>query len=150
MTMMREVTAKLCVGYVVLCEWLTSALLSFGLISFWKDGFANQNEQKVIDGTMFLMVATIGFVAGWGLIRRYRWAWFLSLPIGFAVAWFGVGAIRQAGGPSPYVKMEGGFLFGTGVLLLSLSIIGLTALLLPSTRKLFFRDDLAPAASLRG
>jgi hypothetical protein len=144
---MKDAVAWFSIGYVVLCEWLIGILVIIGLIPLWIEAVRNQNDSKGVDAMILSIFVTVCIASGYGLIRKRRWGWFMSLMLGLAVAVFGSSGIWSAFEDTPYSRMEGGFLFGTGMLFLVPSMVGIILLNLPQTRRFVFRGHLSPAAS---
>ena len=135
---MKNLVAKFSLGYVVLCQWLLSAFLLLGLIPWLAEATKNQNKTRAMDAMMLSVPVVLCVVASFGLIQRKRWAWFLSLLIGVGIGAFGCSSIWDASRDTQYARMEGGLLFGMGVMLLIPSVVGLILLNLPQTRKFVF------------
>jgi hypothetical protein len=135
----KNLTAKFSIGFVVLCQWLLSGFLLVAIVPLFVEAIKNQNETKWFDAVMLSPILLVCAIAGYGLIRRTKWGWFLSLLLGLAAASLGISCIWSASRDTQYARMEGGFLFGSGVLILSTSVVGLMALFLPPTRRFIFR-----------
>ena len=135
----RRWISRVGVAYLVLCELALGGPLGYEAVSYLIRAMGTQNEMHWFDGLGMAVCSFPCLAAGYGLVRRKSWAWYLSLFLGFAVLVLGISFIRSSFSPDPYNRMEGGLIFGTGLYLAVASMVGVVMAVLPPVRRYCLR-----------
>lgn len=122
---------KLAVGFVALAEFLFGGVfVLYAILACFP-----VRQAQWATALLCVIIAAVLIVLGARFIRGDRWAYRFSWLIGVLTLWLGGAGVWEAMRPeSPFYRQEG-LALTTGVFLVLMSILGLTALAMPETRR---------------